>query len=357
MSRFLSAEAQRLAPYQPGEQPGEGFIKLNTNENPFSPSPAVAAAVAGQIDRLRLYNDPDSTALRAALAAAYGLKPAQVLAANGSDEVLAFALRAFCGAGAHRALAFPDLTYGFYEVWAGLFGIEARRIPLKEDFTVDPGDYCGLGCTIVLANPNAPTGLALPPADIERILQANPDNVLILDEAYADFAPENCLELLRSYDNLVIVRTFSKSRSLAGARLGFALASEALIGDLARVKDSLNPYNVNSMTQAAGIASLGDEGYFRRCLAEVCATRGWAAEALRRLGFTVTDSCTNFLFALHPALPGAEIAAQLRARRILVRRWDTPRIRDWVRISIGTRQEMETLIGALQEILAEAKEG
>lgn len=350
MSRFLSAEAARLAPYVPGEQPRTQLIKLNTNENPFPPSPAVAAAVAGQVERLRLYNDPEAAALKAAIAAQYGLLPAQVLPTNGSDETLAFALRAFCGA--NRALAFADITYGFYEVWTELFGIKARRIPLAEDFSLRPQDYFDLGCTIVLANPNAPTGLALPPAEIERILDANPDNIVIVDEAYADFAPESCLSLLQKHENLLIVRTFSKSRSLAGGRLGYALGSAELIADLARVKDSFHPYNVNSLTQAAGIAAMQDGEYFRQCIAEVCATRSWAAEALRQLGFEMTDSAANFLFVRHPVMRGAALSEALRERDILVRRWDSPRILDWLRISVGSRQEMETLVTALREILA-----
>lgn len=349
MSRFLSAEAARLAPYIPGEQPGGGFIKLNTNENPFPPSPAVLEVVSEKADTLNLYNDPDCSALRAALAKEYGLTPAGVLAANGSDEALALSLRAFCGAG--KPLAFADITYGFYEVWANFFGFEARRIPLREDFTIRPEDYFGLGCTIVLANPNAPTGLALSPEEVGRIAAANPDNILIVDEAYADFAPQNCLPLLQSCPNLLIVRTFSKSRSLAGGRLGFALGSEELIADLARVRDSFHPYSVNTLTQSAGIASLQDRTYFTSCLAEVCAVRGWAAGELKALGFEVTDSCTNFLFVRHPAMPGREIAAALRQKKILVRRWDTPRIADWVRISVGSRPEMQALLAALQTIL------
>lgn len=349
MSRYLSAEAARLAPYVPGEQPGGGFIKLNTNENPFPPSPAVIRAVCGKAETLNLYNDPNCTALRAALAKAYGLTPAGVLPACGSDEALALALRAFCGAG--RPLAFADITYGFYEVWANFFGFEARRIPLRGDFTLCPGDYFGLGCTIVLANPNAPTGLALLPQEIGKIADANPDNVLIVDEAYADFAPQNCLPLLQSHPNLLIVRTFSKSRSLAGGRLGFILGSEELIADLARVRDSFHPYSVSTLAQAAGIAALQDEAYFSSCLAEVCAVRGWAAKELAALGFELTDSCTNFLFVRHPAMPGKEIAAALRQKKILVRRWDSPRIADWVRISVGSRPQMEALVGALQTIL------
>lgn len=352
MSRFLSAEAARLAPYIPGEQPRTQLIKLNTNESPFPPSPAVAAAVSEQVKRLRLYNDNECTALKAAIAEQYGLAPAQVLPSNGSDEVLAFALRAFCGAG--KPLAFADITYGFYEVWANLFGIGARRIPLAEDFSVRPEDYFGLGCTIVLANPNAPTGLVLPPAEIERILDANPNDIVIIDEAYADFAPESCLSLLQTHENLLLVRTFSKSRSLAGGRLGFALGSEALIADLARVKDSFNPYNVNSLTQAAGTAAMQDTAYFRQCTAEICATRAWAAGQLRQLGFVLTDSAANFLFACHPAMPGAALAQQLRARGILVRRWDAPRIQNWMRISVGSRREMEALVTALKEILTGA---
>ena len=352
MSRFLTPTLEALQPYTPGEQPQEKqYIKLNTNESPYPPSPWVAAALtADEAARLRLYPDPACSTLLRAAAVRYGLKPEQILPGNGSDEVLFFALRAFCDA--KHPVAFADVTYGFYKVWAQLLNVPAHVIPLEEDFSLDPVKYCALSETIVIANPNAPTGLALKPAEIEMILQENPDNVVIVDEAYVDFGAESCVPLIQKYDNLLVVQTFSKSRSLAGARLGLAMGSEALIADLNRVKFSLNPYNINRLTLLAGAASLRDDSYFRRTCAAVVGTREWTERALLKLGFTLTESYTNFLFAKTDQMGGRQLYEALREQGILVRHFDAERTKDWVHITIGTPEQMNTLIETLKTILA-----
>ncbi len=355
MSRFFHPALRALAPYTPGEQPrdAEGWIKLNTNENPFPPSPEVIAALNADESRaLRLYSDPACGGFLSALAAAYGVSPSQTFASNGSDEALAFCFQAFGARGA----AFPDLTYGFYSVFAALFGVDAKVVPLREDFTLAVEDYAGLPHTLFIANPNAPTGLALSLGEIEALLRQSPDRLVVVDEAYVDFGAESAVSLLPRYDNLLIVGTFSKSRCLAGARLGFAIGSEALIADLNKVKFSFNPYNVNRLTLAAGEAALRDAGYFDRCCAAIRENREAAREALERLGFTLTRSRANFLFAKCPeGLSGKEYCAALRARKILVRHWDAPRIADWVRITVGTAEQMQALAAATEEILKERR--
>lgn len=353
MSRFFNPALSALEPYTPGEQPRQRLVKLNTNESPYPPSPMVQKAITAEaIDRLRLYSDPACTDLVAAIAQHYQLDPSCVMAGNGSDEVLAIAIRAFCGP--DTPLAFADITYGFYPVWAALFGIKTKVIPLQEDFSLSPADYCGIGCTTVIANPNAPTGLALTPQQIEPILQANPDNVLIVDEAYVDFGAESCRCLLDRYDNLLVVQTFSKSRSLAGGRVGFALGHPSLIADLNRVRFSLNPYNLNSLSLLAGAASMRDEEYFSACCARIRATREKTAAALVQRGCTVTDSMANFLFVRPNRMPGRELFARLRENGILVRRWDAPRIADWLRITVGSEEEMQTLLDTIDRIWKES---
>ena len=272
MSRFLSPTLAAVTPYTPGEQPqDQQYIKLNTNESPYLPSPAVIAAVSEhEVEKLRLYSDPACADLLKAAAAHFGLQPEQIMPGNGSDENLFFALRAFCDA--DHPLAYADITYGCYGVWCGLMHIPSHIIPLKEDFTLDPKDYYGLNQTIVLANPNAPTGIALPRAEIEGILKANPNNVVIVDEAYVDFGGESCVPLIDQYENLLVVQTFSKSRQLAGARLGLAMGNAKLIADLNRVKFSLNPYNINRLTLKAGQAALEDTAYFDRTRAAIVDT-------------------------------------------------------------------------------------
>ena len=355
MSRFFNAALAGLVPYVPGEQPKNvrRLIKLNTNENPYPPAPAVLDALTREeTARLRLYSDPACGDFLRALAAALGVGEGQVFASNGSDEALAFAFLAFGAAGT----AFPDLTYGFYPVFARLFGLSAAVVPLRPDFTVAVEDYAGLPGTVFLANPNAPTGLALPRTALRRLLEQDRERLVVVDEAYVDFGGESAVPLLREYDNLLVIGTFSKSRCLAGARLGYAAGPEELIADLNRVKFSFNPYNVNRLTLLAGTAALSEPDYYRRCAERIVAERGRAAEALRALGFSVTDSRANFLFAGCPAgLSGREYYEKLRERGILVRRWELPRIENHVRITVGTGEQMDALLAATKDILGGQK--
>ena len=353
MSRYLSPTLQDLVPYTPGDIPRRrSVLKLNTNENPYPPPTPVIEAVRRVADRLQLYPDPNCLKLRQAAAEYYELEPDQIMAGNGSDENLFFALRAFCDAG--RPLARPDVTYGCYGVWCGLMHIPQHIIPLEKDFTLDPARYYDLNETIVIANPNAPTGLALPPEAIGEIAARNPDGVVIVDEAYVDFGARSCVPLIRDHENLLVVQTFSKSRQMAGARLGFAMGNKELIADLERVRNSLNPYNVNQMTQAAGIASLQCEGYFRETCRQVIETREWAAQELVRRGFVVTDSRANFLFARTPKMLSRVLFRELRQRAALVRYFDEPRTEHWLRITVGTKEQMEILLQRLDKILKEA---
>ena len=349
MSRYLIDKYQALEAYTPGEQPRDmQYIKLNTNESPYPPAPGVVEAVREQAGRLELYSDPVCTELRDALAARYGVRRENVFVSNGSDDILNFAFMAF---GGPRAF-FPDISYGFYPVYAELHGIEAHPIPLRQDFSIDPSDFMALDGFIAIANPNAPTGMALGVAQIEDILSANPDHVVLIDEAYVDFGAESCVALTAKYDNLLVVQTFSKSRSMAGARLGFAIAHEALIADLEKIKFSTNPYSVNRMTLAAGIATLkADEVCMENCR-KVVETREATVARLRQLGFEVLPSKANFVFARHPHADGGFLYRQLKARGVLVRHFENPRIKDFLRITIGTPRQMEALIEKLGEILS-----
>lgn len=351
MSKFLSPTLAAVTPYTPGEQPqDQQYIKLNTNESPYLPSPAVIAAVSEhEVEKLRLYSDPACADLLKAAAAHFGLQPEQIMPGNGSDENLFFALRAFCDA--DHPLAYADITYGCYGVWCGLMHIPSHIIPLKEDFTLDPKDYYGLNQTIVLANPNAPTGIALPRAEIEGILKANPNNVVIVDEAYVDFGGESCVPLIDQYENLLVVQTFSKSRQLAGARLGLAMGNAKLIADLNRVKFSLNPYNINRLTLKAGQAALEDTAYFDTTRAAIVETRSWTRQQLEARGFTVLDSRSNFLFARTARQDGGSLYRKLKENGVLVRHFDAPRIHSWLRITIGTPAQMQALLAALDKIL------
>ena len=351
MSRVLSPTLAAVTPYTPGEQPqDQQYIKLNTNESPYLPSPAVIAAVSEhEVEKLRLYSDPACADLLKAAAAHFGLQPEQIMPGNGSDENLFFALRAFCDA--DHPLAYADITYGCYGVWCGLMHIPSHIIPLKEDFTLDPKDYYGLNQTIVLANPNAPTGIALPRAEIEGILKANPNNVVIVDEAYVDFGGESCVPLIDQYENLLVVQTFSKSRQLAGARLGLAMGNAKLIADLNRVKFSLNPYNINRLTLKAGQAALEDTAYFDTTRAAIVETRSWTRQQLEARGFTVLDSRSNFLFARTARQDGGTLYRKLKENGVLVRHFDAPRIHSWLRITIGTPAQMQALLAALDKIL------
>ena len=354
MSRFLSPEACRMAPYTPGEQPrDQKYVKLNTNESPFPPSPAVVAALSQkEVGLLNLYSDPTCLRLNEVLAKRYGVKAEQVISGNGSDEILAFAFRAFCGEG--KGVAYADITYGFYKAQVALFGLEATIVPLREDFTLSVDDYMDFPGTIIIANPNAPTGIPVPQEEIRRLLEKDPDRVVIVDEAYVDFGGESCVPLLAEYDNLLIVQTMSKSRSLAGARVGYALGSEELIADLNRVKYSFNPYNVNRLSILAGAAAVEDEPYFQNCCAAIRENRAWTVEALEQLGFKVLPSAANFIFVRSKDLPGETLYRKLKENGILVRWFDSDRIRDYLRITIGSREQMETLVEGIRRLLAEA---
>ena len=312
-------------------------------------------AVLDAAARVHLYSDPECRELVSTWCRVMGTAPDEVLFTNGSDEILNFAFMAFCD-GEHPAV-FPDITYGFYPVFARINCVPFEEIPLAADFSVNVKDYIGIGKTVFLANPNAPTGISLPLSDIERIVASNPDNVVVIDEAYVDFGGESAISLIKKYDNLLVTGTFSKSRSMAGARLGFGVGSPALIRDLATVKYSTNPYNVNAMTQAAGVATLTEnELTLERCRT-VIKTREDTAQRLARLGFEMTDSRANFLFAAHPDMTGDKIYTELRRRGILVRHFTSPRIANYSRITVGSESEMDALVNALEEILQNAKKG
>ena len=352
MSRFFSEKYRALTPYTPGEQPKEmQYIKLNTNESPFPPSPRAIAAAQMAAKGLNLYSDPTCARLTRAVAEHLGVREEEVLLTNGSDEILGFAFMAFCDE-AHPAV-FADITYGFYEVFAELNRAPYRKIPLREDFSIRIEDYFDAKGTVFLANPNAPTGIALSPAEIEQILLRNPDNIVVVDEAYVDFGGESCVPLIGKYDNLLVTQTFSKSRSLAGGRLGFGVASRALISDLNTLKYSTNPYNVNSMTLAAGLGTMEDGEYTEKNCRTVIENREYTTAKLRRMGFRTTDSRANFIFAMHPSLDGGELYRTLKARGILVRHFDKDPIRQYNRITVGTREQMDALLSALQRILEE----
>lgn len=350
MSRFLSDKYSALTPYTPGEQPqNRKYIKLNTNESPFPPSKKAIEYAGREAEKLQLYSDPECRALTEKLAETLGVKSTEVLLTNGSDEILNFAFMAFCDD--DTPAAFPDITYGFYPVFAELNRVPYEEIPLKDDFSVDVDDYCGLGKTIFIANPNAPTGIALSTDEIEKILKSNPDNIVVIDEAYVDFGAESCVGLINKYDNLLVTQTFSKSRSMAGARLGFGVADEALIRDLNTIKYSTNPYNVNRMTMAAGMGVLEDEEYTRANCKAIEENREFTKAELKRLGFECMESKTNFIFAKHPGNSGKMLYEKLKEMGILIRRFDKERICEFIRITIGTKEQMQALISALEEIL------
>lgn len=352
MSRYFTATLAALEPYAPGEQRKmENLVKLNANENPYPPAPGVAAAVAAAVPGLRLYSDLKEEKLCAAIARHWGVSPGNVLCGNGSDENLLLAIRAFCD-GEHP-LAFADITYSFYPVLCNLLHVPTHILPLEPDFSLDLAKYRHLGQTIVLANPNAPTGLSAPAAQIEEVVRTNPDNVVIVDEAYVDFAPPgtSCVPLTARYENLLVVQTFSKSRNLAGARLGFCIGSPALIADMNRVKFSYSPYNVNALSEAAGVAAMEDGAYFAAAVAKICATRANTLAGLRARGFTAADSATNFVFATRPDTDCAALFAALRQRGVLVRRFDAPRIDRYLRVTIGTDAQMDRFFAELDRLL------
>ena len=349
MSRFLNQQYQSLEAYTPGEQPRDmQYIKLNTNESPYPPAPSVVAAMTGeQVELLRLYSDPTAKALKEKLAALYGVDYENVFVSNGSDEVLNFAFMAFGGKG----VAFPDISYGFYEVYGDLYGIQYEKIPLKADFSVDYRDYCGKGEMVVIANPNAPTGMTVSVDQIEAIVRSNPDSLVLIDEAYVDFGGESCLPLIKTYDNLLVTRTFSKSRCLAGGRLGYAFASPAIIADLEKIKFSTNPYNINRLTLLLGEATVDAESYYQEKCGQIIKTRGWTTEKLKELGFEVLPSSSNFLFAKTDKTDGEALYLELKKRGILVRHFTNPRICQYNRITIGTPEQMAKFIETVKKIL------
>ena len=351
MSRFLREAYQSLQAYTPGEQPRDmQYIKLNTNESPYPPAPSVVEAMtAQQVELLRLYSDPTAKGLKERLAGLYGVEPENIFVSNGSDEVLNFAFMAFGANGA----AFPDISYGFYQVYAELYGIPAEKIPLEADFSIDYRKYCGKNKMVVIANPNAPTGMTIPVSQIEEILKTSPESLVLIDEAYVDFGGETCLPLIARYDNLLVTRTFSKSRCLAGGRLGYAFANPAIIADLEKIKYSTNPYNINRLTLLLGEKTVDAEDYYREKCAELQKTRAWTAKELEGLGFTVLPSSANFLFAKTDKMDGGELYQKLKQRGILVRHFTNPRICQFNRITIGTMQQMAALVVTLKEVLYE----
>lgn len=352
MSRFFSEKYDKLTPYTPGEQPQDmKYIKLNTNESPFAPPAEVIQAVAEEAAKLQLYSDPDCKNFVQALADRYGVKPENVVANNGSDETLNFAFMAYCDE-KHPA-AFPNISYGFYPVFAQINNIPYEEIPLKEDLTVDIEDYKGIGKTIFLANPNAPTGIALTLNQIEEIVASNPDNVVVIDEAYVDFGAESAVALVPQYDNLLVVQTCSKSRSLAGARLGYGIGNAELIRDLHTIRYSTNPYNLNRMTLAAGTAFLKHDEIMKKNCAYIQEVREYTKQKLSEMGFEQTDSKSNFLFARHPKLEGETLYKKLKENGILVRHFSKPVIADYVRITVGTKEQMDCLLDTIARILEE----
>lgn len=350
MKSFWSARISALTPYTPGEQPrGRQFIKLNTNECPYPPSPRALDAIrAAAGDSLRLYPDPECTEPRVAIARREGLDIEQVFCGNGSDEVLAFAFQAFFDP--DKDVVFPRITYSFYPVYTDFFGLKRREVPMNPDFS-DPIDLlCGNNGGVVLANPNAPTGIAVPRDTVELLLRANPDVVVIVDEAYVDFGAESAVPLIARYPNLLVVQTASKSRALAGLRTGWAMGQTHLIEGLRCVRDCTNSYTLDRPAQAGLAAAVGDEDYFQSIRRQVMDTRERTARALAQKGFVVLPSQANFLFLRHPERPGRALADGLRERGILVRRWDIPGIEDWLRVSIGTDGDMDALLIALNSL-------
>lgn len=350
MSKYFTYRLGGLVPYTPGEQPKDmQYIKLNTNESPFPPSKSVSEAVISESQKLQLYSDPESINIRTKLSEVYGVDRSQIIVTNGSDEVLNFAFMAF--GDEKNPLVFPNITYGFYPVFAELNRIPYEEIPLKDDFTIDVNDYMGVNSTVVIANPNAPTGICLSLDEIEQIVESNADNVVIIDEAYVDFGAESAVSLINKYDNLLIVQTFSKSRSMAGARLGFAIGNEKLISDLNTIKYSTNPYNVNRMTDAAGTAALADNDYYINNCNTIINNREWTVCELQKLGFTVLPSKANFVFAKCDKIDGEKLYLELKNRGILIRHFNKDLICQYNRITIGTIEQMQKLIETIALIL------
>ncbi|MBO5212467.1 MAG: histidinol-phosphate transaminase [Clostridia bacterium] len=352
MSKFFSEKYSNLEAYTPGEQPKDmKYIKLNTNESPFPPSASVVEAAREEAKRLMLYSDPECTLLVDKAAELFGIEKNEILFTNGSDEILNFAFMAFCDE--NHPIVFPDITYGFYPVFAELNHIPYEQIPVKEDFSIDYRDYIGINKNVVIANPNAPTSLAMPLWQIEEIVSSNPDNIVIIDEAYVDFGAESALPLVKKYDNLIVTQTFSKSRSLAGARLGFGISNKELIADMNTIKYSTNPYNVNRMTMSAGYSALCDNDYYMNNCQEIIKNREYTVERLKALGFDVLESKANFVFAKSDKISGEELYLKLKEKGVLIRHFTKERIKEYNRITIGTMEQMEIFIKTTEEILKE----
>ena len=350
MSRFLTSRLKSLEPYTPGEQPQiKNLIKLNTNESPFPPSENAIKMAGKACEELQLYPDPECKALTESIAEMLGVDKSEVLVTNGSDEILNFAFMAFCDD--KKGAAFPDITYGFYKVFAQLNNVPYREIPLDDKLNIRIQDYMDGEETLFSANPNAPTGILLEPEVIEQIVSSNPDRIVVVDEAYVDFGGRSCVPLIKKYDNLLVTQTFSKSRSMACARLGFGVGCKELIRDLNTIKYSTNPYNINKMTMAAGIGALMDEKYTKTNCKTICENREEASRKLEEAGFEVTPSLTNFIFAKHPKISGEKIYSKLREKGILVRHFNAERIVDYNRITVGTKEQMDKLLIAINDIL------
>lgn len=350
MSRFFSKKFENLIPYVAGEQPKDTeYTKLNTNESPFSLSEKAIEYASSALRRTNLYPDPDCKELHKVLADTLGISESEVLATNGSDEILNFAFMAFCDK--NNTAVFPNISYGFYKVFAQINCIPYEEIPLKSNFEIDVNDYIGINKNIFIANPNAPTGIALSVSDIEKIVSSNPDNIVVIDEAYVDFGAETCVPLIHKYNNLLVTQTFSKSRSMAGARLGFGVACKDLIYDLCKIKYSTNPYNVNAVTQALGIGVLKDGLVTAKNCAEIIKNREYTASELKKLGFDLTNSSTNFVFAKHGKISGLKLYEELKKRGVLVRHFNKAEICDFNRITIGSMEQMNILINTIKNIL------
>ena len=353
MTKFFSERLKELVPYTPGEQPKNGeYVKLNTNESPFGISPKGKEMATDALKRLQLYPDPEYTALREKAAEVFGVDKDEIVVGNGSDEILDLAFKAFCDDERHAV--FADITYGFYNVFAKQNGIKFREIPLKDDYTIDLDEYNG-NDTVFLANPNAPTGICKDVEEIERFLAKNKNRVVVVDEAYVDFGGKSCLPLIKKYDNLLVCQTFSKSRSMAGGRLGFGFGNGELIKDLNTVRYSINPYNVNGVTAAAGVGILTDEEYTKKNCETIIKNREFTVKELEKLGFETLESKANFVFTKNKTISGKELYEKLKERRILVRYFDKERLRDYNRVTIGSREQMETLLAAVKEILEEKR--
>ena len=354
MSKFLDERYSGLAAYVPGEQPQDKqYIKLNTNESPYPPSPQVLSAVnKAETELLRLYPDPDGRVLTKKLADYYGVKTENIMLANGSDDILNFAFMAYGANG--RKSYFADITYGFYSVFANLHNSDYTEIPLKEDFTIDLPEFCGVDGCVFIANPNAPTGIALTLQEVERVVASNPDYVVVIDEAYVDFGTQSAVSLVNKYNNLLVVQTYSKSRSMAGARLGYAIGSAEIIGDLHKLRYSTNPYNINRLTLVAGAATIDSQSYYDDNCKTIMESRQYTMAELEKLGFTFTDSKANFIFAQSDKIDGGELYLKLKDKGILVRHFTADRIKNYNRITIGSQKDMEAFLDAVKEILGES---